>query len=87
MPLWLHLFGCTMNSMDTPTEGLPDSRIRVEIAKLMADTVKLAAEQRRLDALDARRTPARWWYSAIALGAAGGVGAAVFVVLSKLVAG
>lgn len=71
-----------MNLMDIPNEGLPDNRIRAEIAKLMADTVKLADEQRRLNALDAGQAPERWWY--FALGAAAGVGATVAFVLTKL---
>lgn len=70
--------------MDLSAEALSDSRVRAEIGKLMAETVKLAAEQSKLNAEAAKMNRERWWYPAVAMGAAAGAGAAVFVILSKL---
>lgn len=70
--------------MNTPTEALPDSRIREEIGKLMAETVKLARDQAKRNA-EVREMPLeRWWYPPVAIGAAAGAGAAVFFILTTL---
>ena len=71
--------------MNTPAEPLPDHRIREEIGKLMAETVKLADEQARRNAQVRAMLGERWWYPPVAIGAAAGAGAAVFVFLTKLV--
>jgi hypothetical protein len=68
-------------SMNTPkVEPFPDSRIREEIAKMMAVTVKLSAEQARFNA-EYMRAADRWWVPsaciAIAFLAGAGLAAAL----------
>lgn len=53
--------------MNTPkVESLPDSRIREEIAEMMAVTVKLSAEQARFNAEYVRATD-RWWLPSVGI--------------------
>ena len=83
-----------ISSMDTPTEALPDRRIRVEIRKLMAQTVRLSAEQSRFNAKQAslyteatKSLVDRAWYPPVAIAIAAGTGGTVVYVMHKLFGG
>lgn len=65
--------------MSLQIEPLPDNRIRAEIGKLMAQTMKLSAEQAKFNAESERA-----WTPIVAVLSAMGVGAAVAVVLPRL---
>ena len=83
-----------ISSMDTPTADLPDHCIRVEIGKLMAQSVRLAAEQSTFNAKQAhlyaeskKSLCDRPWFPAVAIATAAGTGGAVVYVLHKLFGG
>ena len=70
--------------MDHSSEGLPDDRIRPEIMKLMAETVRLSADQAMINAELRKKGRERWWVPVLAIGA--GVCTGAVVVLTKLFA-
>jgi hypothetical protein len=69
--------------MSLQIEPLPDDRIRAEIGKLMAQTVKLAAEQAEFNA-KAIHMRESTWFPIVAIAAGAGVGIALAVLMSSL---
>lgn len=67
--------------MSLQIEPLPDERIRAEIGKLMAQTVRLADEQAKSNIGETA------WLPLVAIMAAAGVGAALAILLSRLCGG
>lgn len=68
--------------MDLQVEPIPDERIRTEIGKLMAETVKLAAAQAVFNA-KAVQMRERTWLPIAAVVAAAAAGATLTVALSR----